>query len=183
MVVSSVTPLICRQARRVPLRILLELGLDAWRTAPWLPRCRACRAPRCPSRPCAEVQQQRGVAAVVEDHVGVAAVRPFEDAVGVVPVVRQRFALDGEHRRATRGDGGSSVVLGGEDVARGPAYLRTERLQRLDQHGGLDGHVQRTGDARAFERLASWRTLRGWPSGRAFRFRRWRFLCGPTRPG
>ncbi len=29
----------------------------------------------------------------------------------------------------------------------------TERGQRLDQHGGLDGHVQRTGDARALERL------------------------------
>ena len=25
--------------------------------------------------------------------------------------------------------------------------------QRLDQHGGLDGHVQRTGDARALQRL------------------------------
>ncbi len=29
-----------------------------------------------------------------------------------------------------------------------------ERLQRLDQHRGLDRHVQRAGDARALERLA-----------------------------
>jgi hypothetical protein len=28
-----------------------------------------------------------------------------------------------------------------------------ERLQRLDQHGGLDRHVQRAGDARALQRL------------------------------
>jgi hypothetical protein len=27
-------------------------------------------------------------------------------------------------------------------------------LQRLDQHGRLDGHVQRAGDARALQRLA-----------------------------
>ena len=39
--------------------------------------------------PRAQVQQQRRVAAVVEDHVGVAAVRPLEDAVRVVPVVRR----------------------------------------------------------------------------------------------
>jgi hypothetical protein len=99
------------------------------------------------------VQQQRCVAAVVQDHVGIAAVSPFEDAVGVVPVFSQRFALDGEHRRTPRGDGGGSVVLGGEDVARSPAHFRTERFQRLDQHGGLDGHVQRPGNARAFQRL------------------------------
>jgi hypothetical protein len=43
------------------------------------------------------------------------------------------------------------VVLGGEDVARGPAHFGAERLQRLDQHRGLDRHVQRAGDARALE--------------------------------
>ena len=31
--------------------------------------------------------------------------------------------------------------------------MRAERLQRLDEHGGLDGHVQGAGDARALERL------------------------------
>jgi hypothetical protein len=47
----------------------------------------------------------------------------LEDAVGVVPVVLQRLALDGEHRRARGGDGGGGVVLRAEDVARGPAHL------------------------------------------------------------
>jgi len=41
----------------------------------------------------------------------------------------------------------------GEDVARGPAHVRAQRLQRLDQHRGLDGHVQGTGDAGALQRL------------------------------
>ena len=49
-------------------------------------------------------------------------------------------------------DGRGGVVLGGEDVARRPAHLGAERDERLDQHGGLDGHVQRAGDARTLER-------------------------------
>ena len=106
----------------------------------------------------AEVHQQRRVAAVVEDHVrafAFAALRPeLEDAVRVVPVVGQRLALVGEHRRAAGDERGGGVVLRREDVARGPAHLGAERLQRLDQHGGLDRHVQRAGDARALERLA-----------------------------
>ena len=101
----------------------------------------------------AEMDQQRRVAAVVEDHVRAAAVAPFEDAMGVVPIVVQALALDGEHRRARRRDRGGGVVLGRIDVARGPAHVGAERLQRLDQHRGLDRHVQRAGDARALERL------------------------------
>jgi hypothetical protein len=41
------------------------------------------------------------------------------------------------------------VVLGGEDVAADPAHVGAERDERLDEHGGLDGHVQRARDARA----------------------------------
>ena len=85
---------------------------------------------------------------------GVPPSRPLEDAVRVVPVLLERLALDGEHRRAAGGDGGGGVVLRREDVARRPADVGAERLQRLDQHRGLDGHVQRAGDARALERLA-----------------------------
>ena len=61
----------------------------------------------------------------------------------------------GSSTRAVRadGDGGRGVVLGGEDVAARPAHLGAELDQRLDEHGGLDGHVQRAGDAGAGERL------------------------------
>ncbi len=101
----------------------------------------------------AEMDQQRGVAAVVENHVRGAAVAPLEDAVLVVPVVLERLALDREHRRAAGGDGGGGMVLGRIDVAGGPAHVGAERLERLDQHRGLDGHVQRAADARAAQRL------------------------------
>ena len=101
----------------------------------------------------AEVHEQRGVAAVVEDQVGRAAVAPLEDAAREVPVLLQRLALEGEDGDAGGGDGGGGMVLGRVDVAGGPADVGAERLQRLDQHRGLDGHVQRAGDAGALQRL------------------------------
>jgi hypothetical protein len=39
------------------------------------------------------------------------------------------------------------------DVAADPADVRAERLERLDEDGGLDGHVQGAGDAGAGQRL------------------------------
>ena len=101
----------------------------------------------------AEVDEQRGVAAVVEDHVRALAVRPRQRLLGAPPVLLERLALPGEDRDAGLGDRRRGVILGREDVARRPADLGAESNQRLDQHGGLDRHVQRAGDARALERL------------------------------
>jgi hypothetical protein len=102
----------------------------------------------------AEMEQQGRVAAVVQDHVGVARIRPLEDPVGVVPVFGEGFALHGVDRDAVGGDGGGGVVLGREDVAGGPAHLGAQGGEGLDQHRRLDGHVQAAGDAGAFQRLA-----------------------------
>ena len=71
----------------------------------------------------------------------------------IVPIFLERLALDREHRHAARGDRGGGVILGREDVARCPAHLGAQRGQRLDQHRGLDRHVQRAGDPGALERL------------------------------
>ena len=97
--------------------------------------------------------EQGRVAAVVENEVGVAAIGPFEDLVGVIPVLDQVLALEGEDRRALGGDGCGSVVLRREDVARRPANICAQGLKRFDQHRGLDGHVQRAGDPCAFQHL------------------------------
>ena len=114
------------------------------------------------------VQQHRGVAAVVEDHVravvdrAVGGIGPRHHLVGAAPVLLERLALPGEDGDALRvvdgavradDDGGRGVVLGGEDVAARPADLGAELGERLDEHRGLDGHVQRAGDAGAGERL------------------------------
>jgi hypothetical protein len=108
------------------------------------------------------VHEKRGVAAVVEDHVGATLAGPQQGLEGAPPVLLQGLALPGEHRdalgivdRAVRTDshGGGGVILSGEDVAAGPAHPRAERRQRLDQHGRLDRHVQRAGDTGPGERL------------------------------
>jgi hypothetical protein len=113
------------------------------------------------------VQQQRRVAAVVENHVrldwvAVGIVGPAHHLIGAEPVLLQGLSLPGEHRHALRildgsiradGHSGSRVVLGGEDVAARPTHFGAELDQRLDQDGGLDGHVQRSADPCAGERL------------------------------
>ena len=45
------------------------------------------------------------------------------------------------------------VILRREDVARHPAHVGAELGQRLDEHRGLNRHVQAAHDARAGERL------------------------------
>jgi hypothetical protein len=102
--------------------------------------------------PRAQQDVERGIAAVVEDHVR----RPsskWKIRSAIVPVFLQRLALDGKDRRAARGDRGGRMVLGREDVARGPAHIGAQRHQRLDQNRGLDRHVQRAGNPRALQRL------------------------------
>jgi hypothetical protein len=74
----------------------------------------------------AQQDVERGVAAIVEDHVR-AAVGEVEDAVGVVPVFLQRLALDREDRNARLGDRRRGVVLGREDVAGRPADIGAQR--------------------------------------------------------
>ena len=135
------------------------------------------------------VQQQRGVTAVVEDHVRAVAVGPRHHLLGAPPVLLERLALPGVDRDALRvlgravradDDGRRGVVLGGEDVAARPAHLGAELDERLDEHGGLDRHVQRAGDARAGERLGRRRTRRAAPAGRASRARRGGSPCART---
>ena len=62
--------------------------------------------------------------------------------------------------RTADDDGGGRVILRREDVARHPAHVGAERVERLDQHRGLNRHVQRAHDARAGERLLARRSAR-----------------------
>ncbi|MPM95850.1 hypothetical protein SDC9_143005 [bioreactor metagenome] len=171
------------QAHGVPGRIDGQLGLDGGEEDGFFFRARLGQDGDVLLGTGAEVQQQGGVAAVVEDHIRIAAVGPFEDAVGVIPVIDQGFALDGEDRDVLRSDGSGSVILSREDVARGPADFGAERGQRLDQHGGLDGHVQRAGDARALQRLRLREFLANGHQAGHFGFGNADFLATPVGKG
>ena len=92
-------------------------------------------------------------------------VAELEQPLGAPPVVLERLALPGVDRDtggllggAAAGlgaddDRGGGVVLRGEDVAADPADVGAQGDQRLDEDGGLDGHVQGAGDAGAGQRL------------------------------
>ncbi len=102
------------------------------------------------------MDEHGGVAAVVDDDIGpgaVAVIGEAEHLEGAPPVLVERLALPGEDGRAVLGDGRGGVVLRGVDVAGGPADVGAQRLERLDEHRGLDGHVERAGDAGALEGL------------------------------
>ena len=97
-------------------------------------------------------REHGGIAAIIEDDVG-GNIAPIENMADIIPVIRQALALDGIGRDAGSHHGRSGMILGGEDVAGGPAQFRAQRHQSLHQHRGLDRHVQRAGDARALQRL------------------------------
>jgi hypothetical protein len=99
------------------------------------------------------VQQQRGVAPVVHDQFRALVAGMRQRGQCEVPVFLERLALECEHGDAGFGDGGGSMVLGAENVATGPAQRSAQLNQRLDEHRGLDGHVQRAGNAGARKRL------------------------------
>ena len=101
------------------------------------------------------VEEERHVAAVVDDHLWALAAREADCFPSEVPIFFEGFALPSEDWNAGFGDGRSSVVLSGEDVAGGPADISPELNESLNEDGGLDRHVQRTSDANALQGLLS----------------------------
>ena len=101
--------------------------------------------------------------------------------MGEFPVLIQRLALEGKYRGAAGGDRGSSMILGGINIAGCPAHVRAQRIQGLDQHGRLDGHVQAAGNAGAFERLLVAVFLTQGHQSRHFGFGNGNFLAAEIR--
>ena len=83
------------------------------------------------------------VTTVIEDEVELLAVLEGGKLLLQAPVVLLLgLTLPGEDGDTGSSNGGSGVVLGGEDVARGPGDLGTEGGEGLDEDSSLDGHVQ-----------------------------------------
>src|SRR5262245_29774851 len=110
------------------------------------------------------VHQQCRITAIVDEQRRAFAVRPHQRFTRAPPVLRQRLTLPRKDRRAARilrrasvfrtadDNRGCSVILRREDVARDPANVRAELDERLDQHRGLNRHVQAAHDARTGQR-------------------------------
>ena len=131
----------------------------------------------------AQVQHQGGVAAVVDDQGGSPAAGEGQCLQCAPPVVGQGLPLPGIDTHPAAGDGRGGMVLGGEDVAGGPAHLGAQFPQGLYQHRRLDGHVQRTGHPLAAQRLVGTvLAARGHEAGHLL-FRQLDFLAAPIGQG
>jgi len=103
--------------------------------------------------PEAAVDHESGITTIIDDQLRADHVAPVDGVPGALPVLLEGLTLPGEDGGAAGSDGGGGVVLGGEDVAGGPADLGAESLEGLDEDGGLDGHVERAGETHALEGL------------------------------
>ena len=103
----------------------------------------------------ATVNEQGGVATIVNDQVRTLAAGEAERFVRAPPVFLERLTLPREDRYTSGSDGCGGMVLGGEDVTAGPTYVGTQIDKCLDEDGGLDGHMERAHDACAGQRFLS----------------------------
>jgi len=87
------------------------------------------------------VDQVGEVTSIIEDHVQ--GTLSEEDGLLNAPdVLLLSLSLPGIDGDTGGSDGSGGVVLGGEDVARGPLDLSSKGCQGLNEDSSLDGHVQ-----------------------------------------
>ena len=126
-----------------------------------------------------EMDQHCCITTIIKDHIRGPAVMPFENFVGKIPVIFEALALNGENRRSCRRNRRCCLILCRINIARSPAYFGAQRLKRLDQHGCLNRHVQRTGNARALQRLGRPELFAGFHQTRHFCLGDLDFLATP----
>lgn len=96
------------------------------------------------------------ITTVIQDEVEGLSILEGKELLLQAPVVLLlSLTLPGENWDTGGGNGSSSMVLCGEDVAGGPGDFSTESSKGLDEDGSLDGHVETTGDTGTSKRLLS----------------------------
>jgi hypothetical protein len=99
------------------------------------------------------VNEEGDVAAVIDDELRALLSGEGDRIERAIPVFLECLAFPRKHRRADFRDRRRGVILRGENIAARPANIGTEIGERLDEDGRLDRHVQRPGNAHAFEWL------------------------------
>ena len=133
----------------------------------------------------AQMHEQRSVTAVVQNHIGAFgsgafASRKFKNTVGVIPVIGQVLAFVGKHWCTCSDQCRSGVVLGRENIARSPADFSTQCLQGFNQHTGLNGHMQRAGNACSLEGLCFGKLFANSHQAGHFRLGNVEFFAAPS---
>mmetsp|Transcript_30048 Transcript_30048/g.64586 ORF Transcript_30048/g.64586 Transcript_30048/m.64586 type:complete len:391 (-) Transcript_30048:30-1202(-) len=100
------------------------------------------------------VEQQGRISSIINNLVAALAIRPREGLVRAPPVLLKRLTLPSKDvGSASTHAGRSGMVLRGEDVARAPADVGAKLRKGLNEHAGLNGHVQRAHDTNTCKRL------------------------------
>ncbi|XXG76612.1 hypothetical protein AAC387_Pa08g0922 [Persea americana] len=95
------------------------------------------------------LDEQRGIATIINDEIGAAVDSSVEAPISAPLVLLEGVSLPGEDNGRVTGDGGGGMELGGKDVAGAPADLDSEGGEGFDEDDGLDGHVEGAEDSRA----------------------------------
>lgn len=89
------------------------------------------------------VNEEGSITTIINENIWTIASGPCEHFVGAIPVLLEGLSLPCEDVGGLGFDNSSGgVVLGGEDVARGPSNFSSEFVKSLDQNGGLNGHME-----------------------------------------
>lgn len=98
--------------------------------------------------------EDSSITTIIDNSSGAVTVREGQGLEGAPPVFFEGFTLPGEDGAgALLGDGSSSLILSGVDVARAPSDFSTEGFEGFDEDGSLDGHVERTSDSASLKGL------------------------------
>jgi hypothetical protein len=96
------------------------------------------------------VDEEGHITTIIDDKIGTISLGingPGDGVKGALPVLLKGLSLPGEHgSRSITGNGSSSMILSGKDVARAPSDISTKSLKGLDKDSSLDGHVEGSSD-------------------------------------
>ena len=129
------------------------------------------------------VQQKGHIATIIHHQLRAQAIAVAQGSPGAIPVFGEGLALPGKHRHARGCNRSGCVILRGENVAAGPAHLGTQCHQSLNEHSGLNRHVQRTGDTHPGQGLLLTILLTASHEPRHLVFRNGNFLASPILQG
>ncbi len=88
------------------------------------------------------MQHGSKVTTIIENHVGVPRLSVGQNGLLDAPFIFfLGLPFPGEDRYSRGGNRGCGMILCREDIAGRPAYFSTQRYQCLDQHAGLNRHV------------------------------------------
>jgi hypothetical protein len=100
------------------------------------------------------VDEKGSITTIIDKNIGTIAVGPGKHLVSAFPVLHESLSLPGKYVGGlVLGNSGSSVVLSGVDIARGPSEFGTELLKSLNENGSLDSHMQGTRDLGTLKHL------------------------------